>query len=100
MLTIDQDVSRVIVTGGEGDPEVSAEDSEADPEATTVTLAVPLVHGEVLTAAEACGENFSGRLALALRSFGDASEVPTRSVWAQDGAPPTCAGLLGLDSLQ
>lgn len=100
VLSIGGDVAVTAVDeGGEGAPAV-AEGSEADPEATTVTLAVSPVHGEVLTAAEACGENFSGRLALALRGFGDSSAVETRSVWGQDGAPPTCAALLGLPTLQ
>jgi pilus assembly protein CpaB len=100
VLSIDQDVALTAVDeGAEGAPAV-ADGSDANPEATTVTLAVSPVHGEVLTAAEACGENFSGRLALALRALGDGSAVETRSVWGQDGPPPTCAGLLGLPTLQ
>ncbi len=100
VLSIGQEVALTAVDeGAEGAPAVG-EDSEANPEATTVTLAVSPVHGEVLTAAEACGENFSGRLALALRAFGDASEVGTRSVWDQNGPPPSCAALLGLSTMQ
>jgi pilus assembly protein CpaB len=100
VLSIDQEVALTAVDdGAEGAPAV-AEGSETNPEATTVTLAVSPVHGEVLTAAEACGENFSGRLALALRGFGDSSSVETRSVWGKDGPPPTCAALLGLPTLQ
>lgn len=96
VLSIDQDVAVTVPDGdAEGAPAV-AEGSDTNPEATTVTLAVSPVHGEVLTAAENCGNNFSGRLALALRPFGDASKVGTRSVWDQDGPPPTCAALLGL----
>jgi len=82
---------------GEGEDTAPAvgEGAEANPEATTVTLAVSPAHGEVLTVAEACAEP---RLALALRAFGDSSTVGTRSVWAEDGAPPTCAALLGLST--
>ncbi len=99
VLTIDQDVAVTAVDEGEGAPAVG-EGSEANPEATTVTLAVSPVHGEVLSVAETCGENFSGRLALALRAFGDGSAVETRSVWDQGGPAPTCAALLGLSTAQ
>jgi pilus assembly protein CpaB len=104
VLSIGQDVARTVVDKSEdtsgGTGSVVEESSEANPEATTVTLAVSPVHGEVLTVAEACGQNFGGRLALALRAFGDSGAVETRSVWAENGAPPTCAGLLGLPGLQ
>src|SRR3989304_3593705 len=58
--------------GGEGEDTAPAvgEGAEANPEATTVTLAVSPAHGEVLTVAEACAEP---RLALALRAFGGSS---------------------------
>ncbi len=96
VLSVDQDVALTGVGEGvDGSPSVS-EEGEASPEATTVTLAVSPAHGEVLTVAESCGQNFSGRLALALRGFGDSSPVTTRTVWAEDGAPPTCAALLGV----
>jgi pilus assembly protein CpaB len=96
VLSVDQDVALTGVDEGvDGSPSVS-EEGEASPEATTVTLAVSPTHGEVITVAEACGQNFSGRLALALRGFGDSSPVATRTVWAEDGAPPTCAALLGV----
>jgi pilus assembly protein CpaB len=96
VLSIDQDVAVTAAgEGTEGAPAVG-EDSETNPEATTVTLAVSPVHGEVLSVAETCGENFSGRLALSLRRFGDGSAVETRSVWDQAGPAPTCAALLGL----
>ena len=101
VLSIDQDVALTAVGDGtEGAPSISDEGDGANPEATTVTLAVSPVHSEVLTVAEICGQNFSGRLALALRAFGDSTPVETRSVWADNGAPPTCAALLGLSSLQ
>ncbi|MEX0800453.1 MAG: Flp pilus assembly protein CpaB [Dehalococcoidia bacterium] len=99
VLSIDQDVA-VTVAGEEDQPNVGSEDEAANSEAASVTLAVPPIHGEVLTTAEACGENFGGRLALALRGFGDDGTVATRSVWAEDGPTPSCAQLLGLASLQ
>lgn len=96
VLSIDQDVTRAVVSEGE-EATVVGDGTEVNPEATTVTLAVSPAHGEVLTVAEACA---TPRLALALRGFGDSSPVATRTVWAEDGAPPTCAALLGLQSLQ
>jgi pilus assembly protein CpaB len=95
VLSVDQDVALTAVDEGEEGAPAVAEDSEANPEATTVTLAVSPAHGEVLTVAEACAEP---RLALALRPFGDSSAVGTRSVWPEDGPPPTCAALLGLST--
>ncbi len=97
VLSIDQDVALTAVDVGEGAPAVS-EGSEANSEATSVTLAVSPAHGEVLTTAEVCGENNSGRLALALRALGDGSAVETRSVWDQGGPAPTCAALMGLST--
>jgi pilus assembly protein CpaB len=95
VLSVDENVALTAVDVGEGAP-AAGDDSEANPEATTVTLAVSPVHGEVLTVAETCGGNNGGRLALALRPLGDGSQIETRSVWGQDGPPPTCAALLGL----
>jgi pilus assembly protein CpaB len=101
VLTIGEEVNRTVVAEGEASGTLSSDDdSEANPDATTVTLAVSPVHGEVLTVAETCGSNFGGRLALALRAFGDSGQVATRSAWAEDGVPPTCAALMGLSSLQ
>ncbi len=96
VLSVDQDVTRAVVSEGEAAP-VVGDGTEVNSEATTVTLAVSPAHGEVLTVAEACA---SPRLALALRGFGDSSPVANRTVWAEDGAAPTCAALLGLQSLQ
>jgi pilus assembly protein CpaB len=96
VLSVDQDVARTVVSEGDEEPVVN-EGTEANPEATTVTLAVSPTHGEVLTVAEACAEP---RLALALRGFGDSSPVANRTVWEEGGAVPTCAALLGLTSLQ
>lgn len=94
VLSVDQDVTRALVNEGEEAP-VVGDGTDVNPEATTVTLAVAPAHGEVLAVAEACA---TPRLALALRGFGDSSSVETRTVWAEDGAAPTCAALLGLQS--
>lgn len=96
VLSVDQDVTRAVVSEGEAAP-VVGDGTDVNPEATTVTLAVSPAHGEVLTVAEACA---TPRLALALRGFGDSTPVANRTVWAEDGAAPTCAALLGLQSLQ
>ena len=96
VLSVDQDVTRAVVSEGEAAP-VVGDGTEVNSEATTVTLAVSPAHGEVLTVAEACA---TPRLALALRGFGDSTPVANRTVWAEDGAAPTCAALLGLQSLQ
>ena len=100
VLSIDQAVTKPVPDADEGAPASSEQGTDANAEASTVTLGVAPVHGEVLTAAEACGANFDGRLALALRPFGESEVVGTRAVWAADGAPPTCAAMLGLTSLQ
>lgn len=98
VLSVDQDVTRAVVSEGDEAPVIGdGTGTEVNPEATTVTLAVSPAHGEVLTVAEACA---TPRLALALRGFGDSSPVANRTVWAEDGAAPTCAALLGLQSLQ
>ena len=96
VLSVDQDVTRTVVSDGDEAP-VVGEGTEVNSEATTVTLAVSPAHGEFLTVAEACA---TPRLALALRGFGDSTPVANRTVWAEDGAAPTCAALLGLQSLQ
>jgi pilus assembly protein CpaB len=99
VLSIDQDVALTSLDS-EGSPSPDEEGADTNPDAATVTLAVSPAHGEVLTVAEACGENFGGRLALALRGFGDSGAVGTRTQWADDGPAPDCAALLGLSSLQ
>ena len=98
VLSIDQSVAHP-VAGDQGSTTPS-QDGQTNADAKTVTLAVSPVHGEVLTVAESCGKNFSGRLALALRPFGESALVGSRAQWADGGATPTCAALLGLKSLQ
>jgi pilus assembly protein CpaB len=99
VLSIDQSVARP-GAGDDGTSAPAAEDGTSNADASSVTLAVSPVHGEVLTVAEICGKNFGGRLALALRPFGESGLLDTRAQWADGGAPPTCAALLGLTSLQ
>jgi pilus assembly protein CpaB len=94
VLAIDQTVKSVAVS-----PDEVTETKEGDPEATTVTLAVRPVQGEVLTLADACRLNFSGRLGLALRGLGDQTTLGNRSEWPADGAAPDCASIMGLASL-
>ncbi|MEE8347206.1 MAG: Flp pilus assembly protein CpaB [Dehalococcoidia bacterium] len=100
VLSIGQDVTRVEVRESEDGAPVVGDGGDANPSATSATLAVPPAHGEVLIVAETCGSSFGGRLVLSLRALGDSSRMETRSVWAEDGAPPTCAAILGLPSLQ
>ncbi len=100
VLSIDQNVALTTINEGAGGTPAVTQDDGSSPEAATVTLAVSPTQGEVLTVAETCGNIFSGRLALALRGFGDSSPVASRAVWAEDGEAPTCAALLGLQSLQ
>ena len=100
VLAVDQNVALPAAGGEEGAPPSTDDGAKSNAEASTVTLAVSPVHGEVLTVAEACGENFGGRLALALRPLGESELVGTRTAWADAGAAPTCAAMLGLTSLQ
>ena len=98
VLSVDQDIA-IPSQDTEGAPSVGG-NTDSNPDATTVTLAVSPVHGEVLTVAETCGQNYGGRLALTLRGFGDSGLMGTRAQWADNAAPPSCAAMLGLTSLQ
>lgn len=99
VLAVGEDVVRMTTDSEGAQGEQLAGVEEANPEATTVTLAVSPVHGEVLTVADECRERFAGRISLALRGFGDSSPVSARSQWPADGPPPDCASLLGLPFL-
>lgn len=94
VLAVDQSVA---TTGlGTEDPAKQKDNKE---DATTVTMAATPVQGEVLALADACRLNFEGRLAIAVRAFGDSSSVTTRTEWPADGGPPNCASLFGLQEL-
>jgi pilus assembly protein CpaB len=97
VLALDQEMEKVApkVEGGT-EAQTSAAEGETKPEAVTVTLAVAPVEGEVLTVAEECAGNFGGRLALALRPFGEHNTVETRSTWSETGTPPLCSQLFGV----
>jgi pilus assembly protein CpaB len=100
VLALDQQVEKVApkFEDGEGEEErISTGEGKIDPEAVTVTLAVVPVHAEVLTAADKCADNFGGRLALAVRPFGDHSTVEVRPTWSETGETPLCSQLFGVD---
>src|SRR3972149_5867912 len=77
VLSIDQSVASPVASDQGARP--PAQDGQSNADASTVTLAVSPVHGEVLTVAETCGKNFGGRLALALRPFGESGLVDSRA---------------------
>jgi len=97
VLALDQEMEKVAPkVEGDTEAQTAAAEGETKPEAVTVTLAVAPVEGEVLTVAEECAGNFGGRLALALRPFGEHDTVETRSTWSETGTPPLCSGLFGV----
>ncbi len=96
VLAIDQNVAAQAATP-DGTDTVNNDES-ADEGATTLTVAVTGVQGEVLAVADMCRVNFEGRLAIALRGFGDESTIG-RQQWPNDGPPPDCATVLGLTAL-
>jgi len=97
VLALDQQIEKVAPKLEDGGEErVSTGEGETDPEAVTVTLAVTPVEGEVLVTAEECADNFGGRLALALRPFGEHTAVGLRSTWSETGGLPYCSQLFGV----
>jgi pilus assembly protein CpaB len=97
VLALDQQIEKVAPKLEEGDEQrVATDEGEIEPEAVTVTLAVTPVEGEVLVTAEECASNFGGRLALALRPFGEHTAVTLRSIWPETGTPPYCSELFGV----
>jgi pilus assembly protein CpaB len=97
VLALDQEMEKA-APKVEGAPEgqTAAAEGKTNAEAVTVTLAVTPVESEVLTTAEECANNFGGRLALALRPFGEHDTVETRSTWSETGSPPLCSQLFGV----
>jgi pilus assembly protein CpaB len=73
---------------------------DSDNKATTVTLLATPTASEVLALADTCRMNFEGRIALAVRSFGDDAAVGNRGVWANDGPTPDCFTLMGIEGLR
>jgi Flp pilus assembly protein CpaB len=97
VLALDQQLEKVAPNLEEGNQErVSTGEAETNPDAVTVTLAVTPAEGEVLVTAEECANNFGGRLALALRPYGEHTIVGTGSTWSETGTPPFCSQLFGL----
>ena len=97
VLALDQEMEKA-APKVENAPEAqtAAAEGKINPEAATVTLAVTPMEGEVLTTAEECASNFSGRLALALRPFGEHDTVEARSTWSETGSPPAFSQLFGM----
>ncbi|MGQ9572423.1 MAG: Flp pilus assembly protein CpaB [Dehalococcoidia bacterium] len=97
VLALDQQVEKVAPETEEGENErVLIDEGQTKPDAVTVTLAVAPVEGEVLAVADECADNFEGRLALAVRPFGDSSEVEVRPTWSETGPAPSCSQLFGM----
>jgi pilus assembly protein CpaB len=98
VLALDQQVEKVAPNLDEGADEerVPTGEAETNPDAATVTLAVTPAEGEVLVTAEECGNNFGGRLALALRPYGEHTTVDTGLTWSETGRAPFCSQLFGL----
>ncbi len=64
-------------------------------EATTVTLGVKPLQGEVLAMADVCAENHGGRLALALRPLGEKTKIDSRAE-ATAATASVCSEILGI----
>jgi pilus assembly protein CpaB len=97
VLALDQEMEKVAPKVEEStQAQTAAAEGETNPEAVTVTLAVTPVEGEVLTVAEECANNFGGRLALALRPFGEHDTVEVRPTWSETGSTPLCSQLFGV----
>jgi len=98
VLALDQEIEKLAPKVEEGEEQrISTGENKIAPEAVTVTLAVAPVEGEVLTVADKCAANFGGRLALAVRPFGEHATVEMRSTWSETGPPPLCSQLFGAD---
>ena len=101
VLALDQQLEKVAPMFEEGQEERTLTgEGETNPDAATVTLAVTPVEGEVLVTAEECADNFGGRLALALRPFGEHTAVEVRSTWSETGKVPFCSQLFDLKNLE
>jgi pilus assembly protein CpaB len=92
VLALDQSIA-----ANRADAPTDQKDTEE--KATTVTLLATPTQSEVLALVDTCRSNFGGRIALAVRSFGDDVRFAQRSEWPEGGEPPTCAALFGLQFL-
>jgi pilus assembly protein CpaB len=98
VLALDQQLEKVSPNLEVGEEQrVPTGEAETNPDAETVTLAVTPAEAEVLVTAEECGNNFGGRLALALRPYGEHTTAETGPTWSETGTPPFCSQLFGLD---
>jgi len=86
------------ISGGTAD--APDDQKEADAKATTVTLLGTPTQSEVLALADTCRLNFEGRIALAVRSYGDKGSVGSRGQWPDGGATPDCFTLMGIEGLR
>lgn len=98
VLAIDQSIASLDPAPDANSAETEGTAKGSISTATTVTLAATPVQGEVLALADQCRQTFEGRLAMALRGFGDHGTI-ARAEWPADGAPPNCAALLGIAGL-
>lgn len=99
VVALEQDVKDTIVTE-EGETIEGVPGSEGiQPDATVATVVVSPVHAEVLALADLCKEQYSGRLTMVLRGFGDEGTVGGRTTYPADGPPPDCASLMGIEAL-
>jgi pilus assembly protein CpaB len=97
VLALDQEMEKAVPKVEDGqEAQTAAAEGETNPKAVTVTLAVTPLEGEVLTTAEVCSKNFGGRLALALRPFGEHDAIEGRSTWSETGSTPVCSQLFAM----
>jgi pilus assembly protein CpaB len=95
VLAVDQEI-----TNPNAEASTNPDDSkDANEAATTLTLAVTPIQGEVIAMADVCGDNHGGRLSVSLRGTGDSAIVGNRTQWANDGPPPLCSEVLGIAAL-
>lgn len=90
-------VDTAVTSSGDTNPE---EQKSTEEKATTVTLLGTPVQSEILALADTCRLNFEGRIALAVRGFGDDGAVGSRGQWPNDGPTPDCFTLMGIDKLR
>ena len=95
VLAVDQEITNPNAEASSNPDDAKA----ADETATSVTLMVTPIQGEVLAMADVCGDNHGGRLSLSLRGPGDSAKLSNRTEWPDGGPPPGCAEVLGISAL-